>query len=203
MDLTTSSQQRPRGPPPQRQAMPHFVLYIKVSESENVDSLQLIDNANLCISVRNPLSDYEVRDKVVFNPQDFVEQSEEERAPPCHFQLTWDGVKKPSTLTYLDAAECKTAFKKHKQKDAIVPRHFAGADDNDAWVPILAVSCRGLEPYAFHPMGQEFKVVSAGGVEFGSGDEGVDLADGDWADYDEANDQAVSLSGVEFKWDAV
>ena len=183
--------------------MPHFVLYIKVAESENIESLQLVSDANLCISVRNPLSDYEVRDKVVFNPQELIEQSDEDRAAPCHFQLTWDGAKKPSTLTYLTEAECKTAFKKMKQKDSVMQRTFNGADDNDTWVPLLVVSCRGLEPYAFHPMGQEFKVVSAGGTVFGEDVDGLDLADGDWAEYDEPNDQAVGLNGVEFKWESV
>jgi hypothetical protein len=184
--------------------MPNFVLYIKVTESENIESLTLLEDANLCLSVRNPLSDYEVREKVVFHPQELLEQNDEDRSPPCHFQLTWDGAKKPSTLTYMNVSECKTAFKKTKQKETVLPRSFQGADDNDLWVPLMAVSCRGLEPYAFHPMGQEFKVVSVGGTTFGNdGDsEGVDLSD-DWAEYDEANDQAVGLTGIEFKWEAV
>jgi hypothetical protein len=183
--------------------MPHFVLYMKIAESENIDSVHLLSNINLCISVRNPLSDYEVREKVAFDPQELVEQQDDDRSSPCHFQLKWDGAKKPSTLTCLDASECKTAFKKAKQKDSLMPRHYAGAEDNDKWVPLLAVSCRGLEPFAFHPMGQEFKVVSSGGTEFGNNEEGVDLAEGDWAEYVEANDQAVGLTGVEFKWEAV
>ncbi|GKY93727.1 hypothetical protein MPSEU_000339800 [Mayamaea pseudoterrestris] len=185
--------------------MPHFVLYMKIAESENIDSVQLVDDAHLCVSVRNPQSDYEMREKVVFRPMAVLEQADEDRTSPCHFQLKWDGAKKASTLTCLNAAEAKTAFKKSKQKDGILPRSYVGASDNDVWVPLLVVSCRGLEPFAFHPMGQEFKVVSSGGTEFGSGndDEGVDLADGDWAEYDEANDQSVGLTGVEFKWEAV
>jgi len=42
-----------------------------------------------------------------------------------------------------------------------------------------------MEPYAFHPLGNEFKVISEGGVVF---EEDVDLSEGDWAEYDEEND---------------
>jgi hypothetical protein len=183
--------------------MPHFVLFMKVAEFENVDSIHLLTDTNLCVSVRNPLSDYEVREKIVFNPQQTVEQDESERSSPCHFQLTWEGSKKPSTLTCLDEAECKTAFKKNKQKGASsLPRAVSGANDTDTWVPILIVSCRSLEPYAFHPMGEEFRIVSQGGTEFTG--ESADFSDDtDWTEYDEANDQAVTLSGIEFKWEAV
>lgn len=59
---------------------------------------------------------------------------------------------------------------------------------------------RGLEPYGFHPLGNEFKVVSEGGAVF---EEDVDLSEGDWGDYDEENDAAVGVNEFESKIIAV
>ncbi len=55
---------------------------------------------------------------------------------------------------------------------------------------------RGVEPYAFHPLGNEFKVTSSGGAVF---EEDVDLSEGDWGDYDEENDAAVGVNEFESK----
>ena len=57
-----------------------------------------------------------------------------------------------------------------------------------------------MEPYAFHPLGNEFKVVSEGGAEF---EQDVDLSEGDWAEYDEENDAAVGVNEFESKIVAV
>ena len=46
----------------------------------------------------------------------------------------------------------------------------------------------------------EFIVTATGGTVF---TEDIDLSDGDWADYDAENDAPVSLSNIEFKWEAV
>lgn len=173
------------------------MLYIK-AELENVASVCLKKDANLCMSVRNPLSDYEVRDKVVVNPSEFVEQEEGAREPPHHFRLNWEGNKKPSTLTVLDETAARAALKKKKGVD--MPRPY-GADDTGSWAPIVAVECRGLEPNAFFPMGEgEFVVTSTEGTEF---TEEVDFGEGDWADYDAENDVPVSMSSIEFKWESV
>lgn len=173
-----------------------FVVYMK-AEFENVGSIALRKDRNLCISVRNPLSDFETREKVVFNPSEPVEQEEGARQSPHHFSIKWEGNKKACILEYLDAGAAKTALKKKKSKD--VPRDLT-EDDSGSWVPILAMECRGLEPYAFHPMGEEFVVSSQGGKPF---TEDVDLSEGDWADYDEENDEAVSLSEIEFKIEGI
>lgn len=173
-----------------------FLLYIK-AEAENVASVSLKRDSNLCISVRNPLSEFEVREKVVMNPSETIEQEENSREPPHHFRLNWDGNKKPSIATILDEAGAKTALK--KKKEVQLPRNFT-ADDTGTFVPILALDCRGLEPYAFHPMGDEFLITSSGGTTF---EEEIDLAEGDWADYDAENDEPVSLAAVEFKFEAV
>jgi hypothetical protein len=144
--------------------------------------------------VRNPLSDYEVREKVAFNLSETVEQEENTHEPPCHFVLKWEGSKKRSTLEVLD--DPKAALKKKKYKGE-QPRDYK-AEDSGNWVPILAVECRGMEPFAFHALGDEFIVESEGGATF---DSDVDLSEGDWADYDEENDAAVSISDFEAKFE--
>lgn len=165
----------------QSHSMVLFLLYIK-AELENVESVALKPDANICLNVRNPLSDFEVRDKVVMNIQETLEQEEGAREPPHHFSLKWEGSKKASIVTVLDEAATKTALK--KKKGVEVPRPY-GADDSGNWAPILAIECRGIEPYAFFPLGNDFVVTSSGGKAFA---EDVDLSEGDWAEYDEEND---------------
>ncbi len=180
-----------------------FVLLIK-AELEGIESLSLIKNTNLCFSLRNPLSDYEVREKVVFNPSELLEQDENDREPPHNFALRWEGSKKYSTLSVLhdtdDGGGIKSALKKLSKKgkkrggksgeDEYLPRDVTPAD-NDNFVPVLVMECRGLEPYAFHPMGNEFKITSVGGTIF---EKDVDLSEGDWGDYDEEHDASVSAN---------
>lgn len=159
-----------------------FLLYLK-ADLENVEAVSLKSDANICINVRNPLSDYEVRDKVVLNLTETVEQEEGAREPPHHFALKWDGQKKASTLVVIqDEAAAKTALKKKKGVEK--PRKY-GTDDSGNWSPILLVECRGMEPYAFFAMGNDFVVTTTGGKTFA---EDVDLSEGDWAEYDEEND---------------
>mmetsp|Transcript_22412 Transcript_22412/g.51678 ORF Transcript_22412/g.51678 Transcript_22412/m.51678 type:complete len:182 (+) Transcript_22412:54-599(+) len=178
-----------------------FILYIK-ADLEGVGSLALKPDSNICISVRNPLSDYEVRDKVAFNLKETLEQEENSREPPCHFALKWEGNPKRSTLEVLDEAATKAALKKKKKQKGggEVPRSTYTAEDSGNWVPILAMECRGLEPYAYHGLGDEFVVESEGGVRF---DSDVDLSEGDWAEYDAENDAAVSISEFESKFETL
>lgn len=176
-----------------------FLLYMKCETMENVGEVQLRLDANLRISVRNPLSDSEVRDNVVFNPSETVEQDESSREPEHHFRLKWEGSKKASVLRVLDAKEAAAALKKQKKHKDGPPRSVT-ADDASQWIPLLAMECRGLEPYTFHPMQDEFVIVSKEGSRF---DDEIELGDGDWADYDADNDCSVSLEGIQFKFQAV
>lgn len=181
-----------------------FVLQIK-AELDGVQSLSLLKSTNLCFSVRNPLSDFETREKVVFNPSETLDQGDGDREPPAHFTVKWEGSKKQSTLIVLSSQEAKAALKKKQKKkgkkgeDDHQPRDLT-ADDNDDYVPVLAMECRGLEPYAFHALGNEFKVVSEGGNVF---EDDVDLSEGDWAEYDEENDAAVGVNEFESRIVAV
>ena len=70
-----------------------FILCMK-AELDGVEKLSLLKNTNLCFSVRNPLSDYEVREKIVFNPSETLDQDEGDRDPPHHFAVKWEGSKK-------------------------------------------------------------------------------------------------------------
>jgi hypothetical protein len=175
-----------------------FLLSIK-AELENVASVALRPDADVCLHVRNPLADHQVREKVVFNlsqtttldPQGGDKgSSSSSREPPHHFALKWDKGPhvKASVLTVLDLAEAQTALKKKKKKKgegtSLLPRPYT-ADDAGTFAPLLAVECRGLEPYGFVPMGHEFVVTSSGGTKFV---DDVDLGEGDWAEYDEEND---------------
>ena len=113
-----------------------FILCIK-AELDGVETLSLLRNTNLCLSVRNPLSDYEVREKIVFNPSETLEQEENDREPAHHFAVKWEGSKKYSTLIVLDEDGAKSALKKLNKKkkkgkgdDEIdVPRDVT-SDDN-------------------------------------------------------------------------
>ena len=95
-------------------------------------------------------------------------------------------------------AEVKTAFKKagKKAKDNNSIREMT-ENDSETFVPVLALDCRGLEPYEFFPMGGEFTVTSLGGKVF---DEDVDFSEDDWGEYDDENDIALSISSFESKF---
>ncbi|VEU44143.1 unnamed protein product [Pseudo-nitzschia multistriata] len=177
-----------------------YMLFMK-AETENIGEIQLrTEDVSLRIDVRNSLSDWEKREKVVFNPSETEEPDDESsREPPRHLSIRWEGSKKASVLRCLEAKETATALKKKKYKDG-GPRAFTGEDDTDNWVPLLALECRGLEPYAFHPMKDEFIITSEQGYVF---DEEIEFEDGEWADYDAENDCPVSISSLEFKFEAV
>ena len=132
------------------------------------------------------------------------QDNENSREPPCHLALKWEGSKKRSTITVLTAAESKATIKKLGKKkkggggrgEVGIPRDYEVGDSGD-FVPVLAMDCRGVEPYAFHAMGDEFVAMSEGGATF---DSDVDLSEADWADYDEENDISVSISDFEAKF---
>lgn len=180
------------------------MLFIK-AETENIGEIRLRTDANLRIDVRNSLSDWEQRENVIVNPSETEEQDDETtREPPAHLSIKWEGSKKASVLRCLDAKETATALKKKKKHKHEAPRAFTGDDSsNDEWVPILAVECRGLEPYAFRPMRDEFVIVSSGGENGCVFDEEIEFEDGEWVEYDAENDYPVSISELQFKFEAV
>lgn len=161
----------------------------------------LRQNVNLRISVKNPLSDDEIRENVIMNPTETIDQDESAREPPHHLALKWEGSKKVSILQILNDTETTSALKKKKYKGPKIQQNSYSGDDSGQWVPLLCMECRGLEPYAFKPMKDEFIVESVGGTQF---TEDIEFDnDGEWADYDADHDVSVSLSQVEFKFQSV
>ena len=182
-----------------------YLLYFK-AELESVGEVKLrTQGIHLRISVRNPQDGNEVREDVIVDPSEPLEpEDESSKEGPHHFRLKWEGSKKAAFLQVLSEAEAATAVKKTNKKkkgktNDVTPRSYT-ADDAGEWVPILAMECRGLEPYAFSPMKDEFVIMSEGGTVFA---EDIELGDGDWADYDAENDVSVSMEGISFKFEAL
>jgi Eukaryotic protein of unknown function (DUF866) len=192
-----------------------FALQMKVGEMENVESIRLAaDDVHLCFDVKNPLSDYEVREKVVVNPANIMDPSKEsvdgmsEREPPHHFHLKWEGNKKHATLTVLDESMVASALKstgkgkKGTGPHPNAPRNYT-SEDVGSWVTLLLTECRGLEPSNFYPMNQgEFVVKCADSETIFQGSDVVDFSDGnsDWSEYDAQANQPVSISDIQFRW---
>lgn len=66
------------------------------------------------------------------------------------------------------------------------------SDTSGEFGTVLVLDCRGVAPDSFQFM-DRWVATSAGGAEF----DDVDLTDGEWADYDEENDAAVSIMDLE------
>mmetsp|Transcript_23713 Transcript_23713/g.35176 ORF Transcript_23713/g.35176 Transcript_23713/m.35176 type:complete len:199 (-) Transcript_23713:111-707(-) len=179
-----------------------YVLYAK-ADLQGIASVALIPGANFCISVRNPLYHSEVRENVVIESSDLIDPADgkgkwetpdvhdkhHHQEHPHHFSLKWDGEKERSTIRVLDGSETatealkasstKTKKRSNSSHQSEETREIRGEDSGE-FVPILAVECQGLEPFAFHPMGGEFLVTNRASVTF---DE-VDLSEGKWEEYD-------------------
>lgn len=151
-----------------------YVLSIKV-ELSGVESLSLNQDADICVSVRNPTNHDEIRDKVVIDPTDLqtppVKAHERHRDEHAfHLAFKWEGEQTRSTIRMITDKD-KTAVK--NVRDIV-------AADSDNWVPLLVLDCDGCEPFAFHPMGNEFAVTDRAGVVHDK----VDLSSGDWSFFD-------------------
>mmetsp|Transcript_32516 Transcript_32516/g.69212 ORF Transcript_32516/g.69212 Transcript_32516/m.69212 type:complete len:275 (+) Transcript_32516:172-996(+) len=172
------------------QKMVLYVLYAK-ADLEGVTSLSLIPGSDICVSVRNTLTRDQKRERIVIESSELhqadVPDHEKHRAEhSSHFALTWEGEHNRSTIQVIkedDGEEETTGKKKAKKKasigDNIITRDIQPHDDGQ-FVPILKLECDGLEPYAFHPMGNEFSVINTGGTKVYN----VDLSTGEWSDYD-------------------
>lgn len=181
-----------------------YILSLK-ADLENVASLQFVEGADLCLSVRNPMDHTQVRERIV------VDSSALEEGPNSHTNSSTD---------YLNHEKHpKQHHKKHHKKHeyAEAPCHFAlkwSSDDSqratirvvtasdkvqdkvtasDEFVPLLALECDGLEPFDFHALGQEFLVTNTAGQEFRP-----DLSQ-DWKEYD-LGSGSTSVSNLQVKF---
>mmetsp|Transcript_26686 Transcript_26686/g.39648 ORF Transcript_26686/g.39648 Transcript_26686/m.39648 type:complete len:162 (+) Transcript_26686:95-580(+) len=98
----------------------------------------------------------------------------------ANFVMKWPGTHHQSYIKIVDLKKCSGIY---TAEDA------AGGK----FVPILGLECRGLEIERWVPE-VDFVVETADGTIF----EDVDLSDSDgWAEYDEENDAAVSITELE------
>lgn len=95
----------------------------------------------------------------------------------ANFIVKWPGSKMQS---YIKVLETKAGAAEYT------------AEKSGEWVTIANFECRGLEIVSYIP-GADFKAESTGGTIF----EAVDLSEGDWAEYDEENELAVSIMNLE------
>ena len=185
------------------QTMVKYILSIK-ADLQGVSSLALASGANLCISVRNPVTS-EVREKIVIETGELqtpdVPAHERHRAEvPSHFALKWDGEQTRSTITILDRTEdgAKLTGKKAKKQNrgGLSVRGEVLSDESGLFVPFLALECNGLEPYSFHPMGDEFICIDKAGNEM----KDIDLSNGSWNTFDLSTGR-TSVTNFESKFD--
>jgi hypothetical protein len=124
-----------------------------------------------------------------------------ERESDSHFAIKWEGANKKSNLSILKAND-KSLVAKKKGKSSAGESNIPGdVSESETFAAVLAIDCRGLEPFGSVSFTTEqFNVVSDGGFLFE--DDEVDLSD-EWAEYDEANDAAVSVQKIECEWSRV
>mmetsp|Transcript_35627 Transcript_35627/g.85967 ORF Transcript_35627/g.85967 Transcript_35627/m.85967 type:complete len:209 (-) Transcript_35627:28-654(-) len=189
-----------------------YILYCK-ADLENISTLSLSPNADICLSVRNPSDHDQTRRKIVVDPSTLHNSAlgdhtkghhsakhRDER--PHNFAMKWDGCGTRATIrvlgadsTLVDHIDNEDRIENRRKKKSNVGttsehdralsqlRSMKGDTDDGTMVPMLALDCDGLEPYAFHPLGGdgEFTAVSKHGKVY----ENVDLSrGGDWSEYD-------------------
>eukprot|EP00586_Coscinodiscus_wailesii_P020567 CAMPEP_0172510966 /NCGR_PEP_ID=MMETSP1066-20121228/232653_1 /TAXON_ID=671091 /ORGANISM="Coscinodiscus wailesii, Strain CCMP2513" /LENGTH=114 /DNA_ID=CAMNT_0013290149 /DNA_START=399 /DNA_END=743 /DNA_ORIENTATION=- len=98
--------------------------------------------------------------------------------------MKWEGEMTRSTIRIIDDDDVDDKLsgegKNNARSGGGVAVRGISERDSGVFVPILKLECDGLEPYAFHPLGNEFSVINSAGIK---GDK-VDLSDGEWSDYD-------------------
>ena len=84
--------------------------------------------------------------------------------------MKWDhDQSERSTIRVLDPAEPSKKY----------PPIPAGVTSSGSFVPILALECDNIEPFAFHCLGNEFEATTKSNEKVD-----VDLSSGRWEDYD-------------------
>jgi hypothetical protein len=181
------------------------------ADLEGIASITLKPQADLCLSVRNPLDHNEIREKIVIDRRGYEEDPNKPTADhstsrsikgvkqknhhhhhhaetPCHFALKWKDATERSTIRVLDDSsnDAVKASKRHNkiQSHPVVMTEIT-SNDNGKSVPLLLLECDNIEPYAFHPMGNEFVVRTMTGKVF---DTNLDWHnEADWSVYDLAS----------------
>jgi len=192
-----------------------YVLYVK-ADLEGVDTLSYVLGSNLCISVRNPSTQTaEIREKIVCDASELQEAEVGAHDKHCdtaahfHFSMKWDKIEQHrSTVRILgdeyngdataDEPKKKGSKKKRRNNDntGVTLKEAIRSEDSGKFVPILKLECDGLEPYAFHPLGEDFSVTNKAGDKIDK----VDLSSGDWSTY-ELSSGSTSVTNFEAKFE--
>jgi len=151
-----------------------FVLLIKV-EMEGIARLSFAEGARWCVSLENQ---GERKENIYICPDE--ENEVEGGRGVANFVMKWPESKRQCNISIIDL------------KDITRNEYVAG--DVDEFVPMVAFECRGCDIVDFK-FQDPFTIESLGGFVFND----VELDDGEWADYDEENDESVMITSVESK----
>eukprot|EP00658_Telonema_sp_P-2_P058720 TRINITY_DN4725_c0_g1_i3.p1 TRINITY_DN4725_c0_g1~~TRINITY_DN4725_c0_g1_i3.p1 ORF type:complete len:128 (+),score=30.62 TRINITY_DN4725_c0_g1_i3:164-547(+) len=108
----------------------------------------------------------------------------------CNFHLKWEGSKKASYCNFVANKQVKTEYTE---------------EDARTWVAIAAWDCRGLEPVNWHVDRAQFVASGMEGAEFEFEGSAVEFEDGagEWYDYDEDAAVPVSITQLQWKFEAI
>ena len=154
--------------------MPIYLLQVKI-EFENIKELIPILNNHWKINISNG-EDSLSREGITVSKEDVYELDGSKGT--ANFTLKWDK-KDPnvSTINILDfnSKQCVPSISK-----------------NNEWQTILAMDCRGIQPTHYLPS-IDFNVITNSGKVF----EDVDLTDKEWTEYDDENDEPITIMNIE------
>mmetsp|Transcript_22708 Transcript_22708/g.70212 ORF Transcript_22708/g.70212 Transcript_22708/m.70212 type:complete len:179 (-) Transcript_22708:53-589(-) len=177
--------------------MPVFVGYVKAElDGVALAAVRTGPDAIFTIDVKNGMSD-EVREGVTISRADEFEL--EGSRGVSNLVLRFADSTEKASCSLLTAEDFKTKFKKKKQALAEAPRVLT-ADDSGEWVPVVAFEGRGMDVVKLRLTADDVVVTSTGDAVF---EDGVDLSDGDWADYDAEADVSVSITNAQTKVELV
>uniref|UniRef100_A0A7S0WN99 Uncharacterized protein n=1 Tax=Chlamydomonas leiostraca TaxID=1034604 RepID=A0A7S0WN99_9CHLO len=161
--------------------MPVYLLCIQ-AELENIASLKLKPDAEFMMDVREA-GGSEVRAGVVVSGEE--EQEVAGGRGTAHFVMKFcKESKSQASITIMDP--------KDKELKGAVKGEFT-AEDRGKWVALAAFECRGLEPIAFTPQAGWIATSAVSSTKW----EDVDLAEKEWAEYDEKGGESVGVSELQ------
>eukprot|EP01032_Pedospumella_encystans_P009182 gene9182-10836_t len=155
--------------------MPQYVLKIK-ADLENIKQLIPLPDNHWELTIQSA-DGCDTKEGVTISKGDVMEL--EGSRGDANFIMKWPGNKQQA---YIKIVDIKGVTGNYTE------------DQAGKWITVLGLECRGIVPTAWK-VGRDFIAESSGGHFF----EDVDLADGDWAEYDEENDASVSVTNVESK----
>eukprot|EP00937_MAST-01D_sp_MAST-1D-sp2_P006241 g6241.t1 len=175
--------------------MPIFALYVK-AECDGIAAFRA--TGAWCVTLQQ--GGGEERREEVFIDAENEEEVEGSRGT-FNFVCSFAGARSKATINVLPCtdAKCKALFQKLGDDAGSWTPAAAEKCDDDGFVPVVAFDMRGCDFVDWHPHGQTFVAVSAGGTEF---HDDVDLHE-DWAEYDESANVSVEIMDLKHKIERV